>query len=214
MQTPSYYSAQFALDLIGVFVFALSGGLVAVKKGFDIVGVLVLAGAAALGGGILRDLLIGSVPPVGITDWRLLSAAALAGLVTFIYQPGVERVSRFVRVLDAGGLAAFAVSGSLKAVTFGVAPIACVLVGVITAIGGGMIRDLLAGQVPEVLRRELYALPAALGAIVVVVAGELGALHDWVLWMAVVLVFGVRIISVRLDLNAPRPLRAGQLRRK
>ncbi|HEY9494855.1 MAG TPA: trimeric intracellular cation channel family protein [Intrasporangium sp.] len=214
MQTPSYYSAQFALDVIGVFVFALSGGLVAVKKGFDIVGVLVLAGAAALGGGILRDLLIGSVPPVGITDWRLLSAAALGGLVTFIYQPGVERVSRFVRVLDAGGLAAFAVSGSLKAVTFGVAPIACVLVGVITAIGGGMIRDLLAGQVPEVLRRELYALPAALGAVIVVVAGELGALHDWVLWMAVALVFGVRIISVRLDLNAPRPLRAGQLRRK
>jgi len=214
MQTPSYYSAQFALDVIGVFVFALSGGLVAVKKGFDIVGVLVLAGAAALGGGILRDLLIGSVPPVGITDWRLLSAAALGGLVTFIYQPGVERVSRFVRVLDAGGLAAFAVSGSLKAVTFGVAPIACVLVGVITAIGGGMIRDLLAGQVPEVLRRELYALPAALGAVIVVVAAELGALHDWVLWMAVALVFGVRIISVRLDLNAPRPLRAGQLRRK
>ena len=214
MQTPSYYSAQFALDVIGVFVFALSGGLVAVKKGFDIVGVLVLAGAAALGGGILRDLLIGSVPPVGITDWRLLSAAALGGLVTFIYQPGVERVSRFVRVLDVGGLAAFAVSGSLKAVTFGVAPIACVLVGVITAIGGGMIRDLLAGQVPEVLRRELYALPAALGAVIVVVAGELGALHDWVLWMAVALVFGVRIISVRLDLNAPRPLRAGQLRRK
>ena len=84
------------------------------------------------------------------------------------------------------------------------------MVGIITAIGGGMIRDLLAGQVPEVLRRELYALPAALGAVVVVVAGELGALHDWVLWMAVALVFGVRIVSVRLDLNAPRPLRTGQ----
>ncbi|WP_353508860.1 trimeric intracellular cation channel family protein [Intrasporangium sp.] len=214
MQTPSYYSAQLTLDVIGVFVFALSGGLVAVKKGFDIVGVLVLAGAAALGGGILRDLLIGSVPPVGITDWRLLTSAALGGLATFVYQPGVERVSRLVRVLDAGGLAAFAVSGSLKAVTLGVAPTACVLVGIITAIGGGMIRDLLAGQVPEVLRRELYALPAALGAVIVVVAGELGALHDWVLWMAVALVFGFRMISVRLDLNAPRPLRTGQPRRK
>ncbi|GAA6525710.1 TRIC cation channel family protein [Intrasporangium sp. DVR] len=207
MLTPSYHSAQLALDLAGVFVFALSGGLVAVKKGFDLFGVLVLAVAAALGGGILRDVLIGDVPPVGISDWRLLTAAALGGLVTFVYHPGVERISRLVRALDAVGLAAFAVAGSLKAVSFGVPPIASVLVGVTTAVGGGVIRDLLAGQVPEVLRRELYAVPATVGSVVVVVAGELGALSDWVLWGAVALVFGLRIVAVRLDLNAPRPLR-------
>src|SRR6476620_11721445 len=103
----SYASAQLALDLVGVFVFALSGGLIAVKKRFDLFDVLVLAGAAALGGGIVRDLLIGAVPPVGISDWRLLTAAALGGLVTFVYHPGVERVTRFVRVLDAPGMAAF-----------------------------------------------------------------------------------------------------------
>lgn len=208
MQT-SYHSAQLTLDLVGVFVFALSGGLVAVKKGFDLFGVLVLAVAAALGGGILRDVLIGDVPPVGISDWRLLTAAGLGGLVTFIHHPGVERISRFVRILDAMGLAAFAVAGSLKAVTLGVEPVASVLVGVTTAVGGGVIRDLLAGQVPEVLRRELYALPAMLGSIVVVVAGELGPLSDWVLWGSVALVFGLRILAVRLDLNAPRPLRTG-----
>jgi uncharacterized membrane protein YeiH len=214
MPTPSYHSAQLALDLVGVFVFALSGGLVAVKKGFDLFGVLALAVAAALGGGIVRDVLIGAIPPVGISDWRLLTAAGLGGLATFFYHPGVERISRFVRVLDAMGLAAFAVAGSLKAVTFGMPPITSVIVGLSTAVGGGVIRDVLAGQVPEVLRRELYALPALLGSIVVVVAGERGALHDWVLWGAVGLVFGLRIVAVRLDLNAPRPLRTGQPQRK
>ena len=149
--------------------FALSGGLVAVKKRFDLFGVLVLACAAALGGGIVRDLLIGDIPPVGISDWRLLTAAALGGLVTFLFHPGVERITRFVRVLDAAGLGAFAVAGSLKAVTTpGVSPVAAVLVGVITAVGGGVVRDVLAGQVPEVLRRELYAVPAMLGSVVVV----------------------------------------------
>jgi uncharacterized membrane protein YeiH len=203
--------AQLALDLVGVFVFALSGGLVAVKKRLDLFGVLVLASAAALGGGILRDLLIGDVPPVGIRDWRLLAAAGLGGLVTFIYHPEVERISRLVRVLDAAGLAAFAVGGSLKAVLEpSVSPIAAVLIGIITAVGGGVIRDLLAGQVPEVLRRELYAVPAALGAIIVVVAAELGSLSSPVLWGAAVLVFGVRLIAVRLDLNAPTPLRTGE----
>ena len=157
----SFQSAQTALDLVGVFVFALSGGLVAVKKRFDLFGVIVLALAAALGGGIVRDLLIGSVPPVGISDWRLIAAATLGGLATFFFQPGIERVSRLVRILDAGGLAAFAVSGSLKAITtIDVVPIAAVLVGVISAVGGGVVRDLLADQVPEVLRRELYAIPA------------------------------------------------------
>lgn len=204
----SFQSAQLALDLVGVFVFALSGGLVAVKKRFDLFGVLVLACCAALGGGILRDVLIGDIPPVGISDWRLLTAAALGGVVTFLYHPGVERITRFVRVLDAAGLGAFAVSGSLKAVTTpGVSAIAAVLVGVITAVGGGVIRDLLADQVPEVLRRELYALPAMIGAIVVVVAAEMGSLQDWVLWTAAGLVFAVRLIAVHLDLNAPTPLR-------
>ena len=205
----SFASAQLALDIVGVFVFALSGGLVAVKKRFDLFGVIVLACAAALGGGIVRDLLIGDIPPVGISDWRLLTAATLGGLVTFLFHPGVERITRFVRVLDAAGLAAFAVAGSLKAVTTpGVSPIAAILVGVITAVGGGVVRDLLAGQVPEVLRRELYAVPAMIGAIIIVVVAQLGALQDWVLWAAVALVFTIRMLAVHLDLNAPTPLRS------
>lgn len=204
------HALQLTFDLVGVFVFALSGGLVAIKKGLDLVGVIVLACAAGLGGGILRDLLIGVVPPVGISDWRLLAAAAAGGLLTFGYHPGVARISRQVRILDAGGLAAFAVSGSLKAVgTPGVPPIAAVLVGVLTAIGGGMIRDLLAGQVPEVLRRELYAVPAVLGSTIVVAAAGTGRLNSAVIAGAAALVFVVRLVAVRLDLNAPTALRSG-----
>ena len=200
---------QLILDLVGVFVFALSGGLVAVRKRLDLFGVLVLAGAAALGGGVMRDVLIGQLPPVGLSDWRLVTAACLAGLVTFLFHPGVARISKLVRILDAAGLAAFAVAGSLKALGVGTAPMTAVLVGVITAIGGGMLRDVLAGQVPEVLRRELYAVPALLGSTLVVIAYRAHHLTETVVWSVVAVVFAVRMTAVVLDLNAPTPLRTG-----
>ena len=203
---------QLAFDLVGVFVFALSGGLVAVKKRLDLFGVLVLAGAAALGGGVLRDILIGARPPVGISDWRLICSAVVAGLVTFVYHPGVERISRFVRVLDAAGLAVFAVSGSLKALAAGMGPLASVIVGGITAVGGGIVRDVLAGQVPEVLRREMYALPALLGSTLVVTAHHFGPVSPLVLWGCVGLVFALRMVAVLLDVHAPKPLRTGEAR--
>ncbi len=202
---------QLALDLVGVFAFALSGGLVAVKKGLDLFGVLVLAAAAALGGGVMRDVLIGDTPPVGISDWRLLGMAVLAGLITFLFHPGVEHISRVVRVLDAAGLAVFAIGGSLKALGAGVDPVAAVLVGGITAVGGGMVRDVLAGQVPEVLRRELYALPALLGSTLIVAAHHWDVMSFGVIWVCVALVFGIRMGAVILDVHAPRPLRTGDL---
>lgn len=200
---------QLALDLVGVFAFALSGGLVAVKKRLDLFGVLALAIAAALGGGIMRDVLIGQVPPVGISDWRLLGGATAAGLLTFLYHPGVERISKLVRVLDAAGLAVFAVGGSLKALGAGMDPLTSVIVGLITAVGGGIVRDLLAGQVPEVLRREMYALPALLGSTLIVVAHRVDLIGPVVIWGCVALVFLVRIIAVILDIHAPKPLRTG-----
>jgi uncharacterized membrane protein YeiH len=200
---------QLALDMVGVFVFALSGGLVAVRKRLDVVGSIVRAWVAGLGGGTVRDVLIGAVPPVGVSDWRQMAAAAAAGLLTFAFHPGLGRISRFVRVLDALGLAVFAVGGSLKALGYGVTPITAVVVGVVTAVGGGMMRDVLAGQVPEVLRHELYAIPALLGSTVVVVASRTHHLNMVVVWFAVALVFGVRMAAVMLDLNAPKPLRTG-----
>ncbi|HEY7988344.1 MAG TPA: TRIC cation channel family protein [Lapillicoccus sp.] len=201
------------LDLIGVFAFALSGGLVAVRKRLDLFGVLVLAGATGLGGGVLRDLLIGFIPPIGISDWRLVATALAAGLVTFAYHPGVERLGRLVKVLDAVGLAVFAVGGALLALARpGIPPLAAIIVGTVTAVGGGALRDVLVGQVPEVLRRELYALPALLGSAAVVVAYEVGFISPFVVWGAAALVFGIRMVAVVLHLNAPQPFRLGEPR--
>ena len=197
------------LDLIGVFAFALSGDLVAVRKRLDLFGVLVLAGATGLGGGVLRDLLIGTTPPIGISDWRLVATALAAGLVTFVYHPGVERLSRLVKVLDAVGLALFAVGGALLALARpGIPPLAAI----ITAVGGGALRDVLVGQVPEVLRRELYALPALLGSTIVVVAYYVGFISPLVVWGAAALVFGIRMVAIVLHLNAPQPFRLGDPR--
>jgi uncharacterized membrane protein YeiH len=196
-----------------VFAFALSGGLVAVRKRLDLFGVLVLAGATGLGGGVLRDLLIGLIPPIGISDWRLVATALAAGLVTFVYHPGVERLGRLVKVLDAVGLALFAVGGALLALARpGIPPLAAIIVGTLTAVGGGALRDVLVGQVPEVLRRELYALPALLGSTIVVVAYELNLISPFVVWAAAALVFGIRMVAVVLHLNAPQPFRLGEPR--
>lgn len=136
------------LDLVGIFVFAISGALVAVRKGLDVFGVLVLAGTTGLGGGFLRDVLIGATPPAALADWRYLMVPVAAGLVTFWYHPAVGRLERQVGVLDAFGLALFCVTGALKALEYGLGPVPAALMGMVTAIGGGMARDVLAGRVP------------------------------------------------------------------
>src|SRR5688572_6054504 len=167
----SSVSNLVVLDLVGIFVFAISGALVAVRKELDVFGVLVLAGTTGLGGGFLRDVLIGATPPAALADWRYLMVPVAAGLVTFWYHPAVGRMERQVGVLDAFGLALFCVTGALKALEYGLGPLPAALMGMVTGIGGGMARDLLAGRVPAVFRGELYATPALAGAAIAV-AGE------------------------------------------
>lgn len=198
-----FASLQLALDLLGVFVFAISGGLLGIRKGLDLFGVLVLAVVTALGGGVVRDLLL-QVQPVGVYDWKLVTTAAAGGLASFWATQHVVRYSRPIKALDAAGMALFAVSGSLKAVSMGATPVASVIVGVITAVGGGIIRDLLAGVVPDVLRRELYAVPAALGSAIVVAAASAHVLADPVVWIAVAASFGLRILGIVKRWEAPR----------
>jgi len=156
------------LDLVGIFVFAISGALVAVRKRLDIFGVLVLAGTTGLGGGFLRDVLIGATPPAALADWRYLLVPVGAGLLTFGFHPVLGRMERMVNVFDAFGLALFCVAGALKALDYGLGPVPAALMGMVTGIGGGMLRDVLAGRVPVVFRGELYATPALAGATVVV----------------------------------------------
>src|SRR6476620_757575 len=162
-----------ALNLAGTFVFGISGGLAAVRERLDLFGVVVLAAVVALAGGITRDLLIG-VPPATFRDWRYLAAAGAAGLVCYFAKPLLERVRRGILIFDAIGLGLFCVTGATKALDFGVGPVTAVLLGAITGIGGGILRDVLLREVPTVLRHDLYAIPALRGAAVVVIGQESG----------------------------------------
>ncbi len=157
------------IDLVGVFVFALAGATAAVRQRLDLFGVLVLSFATASAGGILRDLLIGAVPPAAFRDWRYLAAAMLAGLVTFIWHGAIERMRNPVRVFDAAGLGLFAVAGTQKALAVGLHPVMAALLGMLTGIGGGIVRDLLLSRVPVVFQSDIYALAALAGAAVVVI---------------------------------------------
>lgn len=193
------------LDLAGIFVFAISGGLVAVRKGLDVFGVLVLAAATGLGGGFIRDVLIGAVPPAALADWRYLAVPVAAGLLTFRFHPTLGRMERLVLVFDAFGLALFCVVGSLKALDYGLGPVPAALMGAVTAVGGGVVRDLLAGRVPVVLRSELYATPALVGAALAV-AGESAGLPTWTFAVpAAAVAVTWRLLAVWRGWNAPKP---------
>jgi uncharacterized membrane protein YeiH len=156
------------LDLIGIFVFAVTGALVAVRKNLDVFAALVLGGVTGLGGGFIRDVLIGAIPPAALADWRYLLVPVAAGMLTFAFHPAIGRMERVVTLFDSFGLALFCVTGALKAVEFGLGPLPAALLGMVTGIGGGILRDVLAGRVPIIFEGVLYATPALAGAGVAV----------------------------------------------
>jgi uncharacterized membrane protein YeiH len=199
------------LDLVGIFVFAISGALVAVRKDLDVFGVLLLAGTTGLGGGFLRDLLIDAAPPAALEDWRYLLVPVAAGLLTFGYHPTLGRMERTVNVFDAFGLGLFCAAGALKALDHGLGPVPAALLGMTTAIGGGILRDLLAGRVPAVFRGELYATPALAGAFVVVVGVEvdLPRVAISVVGAGVCVVW--RLLALWRGWQAPRPTGAASV---
>ena len=194
------------LDLIGTFVFALSGGAAGVRERLDLFGVLVLSFAAATSGGIMRDQLIGAVPPAAISDWRYLGVSLLAGLVVFVWFPrseGLQKLRNLVLVFDGAGLAVFAVAGTQKALGYGLNPMMAALLGMLTGIGGGILRDVLTDQVPTVLRSELYAVAALAGAIVVVVGHVLNLPPTAMAIAGAALCFGIRLIAIRRGWRLP-----------
>lgn len=197
------------LDLLGIFVFGVSGGLLAVRNQLDIVGVVVLATATGLGGGLLRDVVIGAVPPPALADWRYLSAPVAAGLVTFAWHPAVGRFERVINVFDAFGLGMFVVAGAVKAHEAGLGPLPSAVLGMVTGVGGGVLRDVLVGRIPTILRHgELYAIPGLAGAAVVVVGLELGLAQVPLVIAGAALASGWRLLALRRGWTAPVP-RAG-----
>ena len=191
------------LDLGGTFVFAISGAAVAVKHRLDIFGVMVLAFAAGNAGGITRDLLIGAAPPAAIAHWSYVAVSVLAGLAVFLWSGKVARLNNAVLWFDAVGLAFFTVAGTKKALVHGINPAMAALLGMLTGIGGGMLRDVLVTEIPVVLRADLYALAALAGAIVVTAGHvvEISPIATTIIGGAVC--FGLRYMAIRHGWHLP-----------
>jgi uncharacterized membrane protein YeiH len=206
MDVPQGFSPALilVLNLAGTFVFGLSGGLAAVRAKLDLFGVVVLAAVVGLAGGITRDLLIGT-PPATFRDWRYLAATAAAGVVCFFAGRPLERAERSVMIFDALGLGLFAVTGATKALAFGLGPLQAILLGTITGVGGGVLRDVLLRQVPTVLREGLYAVPALLGATVLVVAQQAGSTDPAFPVLGALVCVAVRLLGLRYGVDFPTP---------
>ncbi|MGC5410031.1 trimeric intracellular cation channel family protein [Streptomyces sp. DT225] len=201
--TPSF---QHALDIVGIFVFAISGALLAVRKNFDVFGIAVLAEVTALGGGLFRDLIIGAVPPAAFTDLGYFTTPLLAAGLVFFLHPHVERIQAGVNVFDAAGLGLFCVTGTVKAYDYGLGLTSSAALGLATAVGGGVLRDVLANEVPSLLRwdRDLYAVPAMVGATMIALCLRFDALNALTSGAAVITAFVLRLLALRFHWRAPR----------
>ncbi|MEU0676790.1 trimeric intracellular cation channel family protein [Streptomyces sp. NPDC006172] len=199
-------SVQHTLDLIGIFVFAISGALLAVRKNFDVFGIAVLAEVTALGGGIFRDVIIGAVPPAAFTDLGYFLTPLFAALLVIFLHPHVERIQTGVNVFDAAGLGLFCVTGTTKAYAYGLGLTASAALGLATAVGGGVLRDVLANEVPSLLRwdRDLYAVPAIVGSTIVVLCIRYDVIGPWASGGAAVTAFVLRLLAMRFHWRAPR----------
>lgn len=196
----------YYLDLAGTFVFAISGATAARKRNLDLFGICAIAFVVACGGGIIRDICIGAIPPAGLTNWRYLVAAITATGLTVGLFSVVQRLNRPVLLFDAIGLSLFAVTGAQKTLAYGYNSEMAVLLGITTAVGGGVIRDIMLNRVPVILQKEIYAAAALLAAGIVVLGDHfnLGS-GGWVSIIALVVCFTLRILALRFHWNLPSP---------
>lgn len=192
------------LDLLGTAVFAISGAAIGVKYRLDVFGVSVLAFVAGNAGGMLRDVLLGATPPAALNGWQHVTVSLLAAWLTFWWHPRLEKLRTPILLFDAAGLGLFAVSGTEKALAYGLNPLVAAILGMLTGIGGGMLRDLLVKEIPTVLHADLYAVAALAGAAVVV-GGHMLQLPEQVPTMigGAVLCFGIRLVSIRRGWSLP-----------
>jgi uncharacterized membrane protein YeiH len=195
-----------ALDLTGTFAFGLNGALTAVRAArLDVVGVVALGMITALGGGVIRDVLIDSIPPATFRDWRYFALAAGGGLIAFALSRRLHRLETPITVLDAIGLSVFAVIGASKALAFGLEIGPAVLLGVVTGVGGGTIRDILVRRIPSVLHSDLYAIPALVSAAITVATVRAGVYGLPAALGAATVCFLIRMLGVRYSLHPPKP---------
>jgi uncharacterized membrane protein YeiH len=192
-------------DFGGTFVFAVEGATAAIRAGLDFFGVMVLSFATALAGGVLRDLLIGAAPPASIRNWRYPVTAFIAGAFTFCFHTWILRIPYPVIIgLDAAGLSLFAVAGTEKALEYGISPFVAALMGTVTGVGGGTIRDIFLAQVPAVLRSDIYATAALAGALVMLAFRRLKFSPAQAGVCGGLVCFLLRVVSVWRHWNLPR----------
>ncbi|HZY63181.1 MAG TPA: TRIC cation channel family protein [Edaphobacter sp.] len=202
------YNPDFLLlvvDLLGTLVFAIEGAMAGIRANLDLLGLLVVSFATALGGGVIRDVLIGAVPPNSIRDWRYGTTAFVGGGMVFFFYQFFQSVPQSLMItLDAAGLALFAVAGTEKALEFGINPLVAVLMGGVTGVGGGTIRDVLLTQVPGVLRTDVYAAAALAGAIIVVVCIRVKVPRGLAMSFGAAVCFLLRMVAVWRHWNLPK----------
>jgi uncharacterized membrane protein YeiH len=199
-----------ALSLVGTFAFAISGALLAVRRRMDVFGALVLAYVTASAGGIMRDLAIGAVPPEAFQTWHLLAVIVVASLLTFYAAPLVDRLRYPIALFDAAGLGIFAVDGTQKALQFGIDPVMAGVLGLVTGIGGGVLRDMLAARQPLVLATDFYASAALAAVLVMLLADALGVQSAVLPLGAVLLCFGLRVLALYGHWHLPASPWTGQ----
>ena len=202
--TFSFNSVLVWLDLAGVFFFAVSGSLLAARKQFDLIGSLLLASLVSLGGGVIRDIILNTGPPAAFTNPAYLAPPLLATVLVYFLFSSVQRFTSLLILFDAGGLALFCITGTLKALSFGMNPVTAVLLGVTTAVGGGLLRDITANEVPELFNpKDIYALPAFVGAAMTAFLWVLGVFNVLTASVIAAVVFTFRVLAWRRSWQAP-----------
>jgi len=191
------------LDYLGTFAFAISGALKAVRREMDIFGLIVLAVVTAIGGGTIRDVMLG-LRPFWFTDPNYILLSLLAAFAVFALYRLVSRRETVLMWFDAIGLGAFTVIGASKAMLYGLGFVPTVVLACLTGIGGGIIRDMLAGDVPVVLRKEVYASASILGAMIYWTLGRYGVPTHFSMPATMLLVTAVRLLSVHYGVGLPK----------
>ncbi|MDJ0028624.1 trimeric intracellular cation channel family protein [Gordonia alkanivorans] len=193
------------LNFAGVAVFAASGAMVGVRKDFDMWGIVTVGVLTGAGGGVLRDVLLGITPPSSIENFGNVLTGTIASLLVFAFHPAFTRLRRSILVLDAFGMGLFAATGASIAVEVGASAFAATAVGLLTAVGGGVLRDVISNEIPLLLQpADLYAVPALLGATVVAVGSYHTPVPDWV-WLIVgsILATGLRLLGLKFGWRLP-----------
>lgn len=197
----------FVADIAGTFLFAIEGAIAGVHGNLDLLGLVVLAFATAMGGGIARDVLIGALPPAALRDWRYPALAFVGAFLIFFLDPYVMQLPPFgLVILDAAALSLFAVAGTEKALAFGIHPFIAILLGTVTAVGGGTIRDLFLARVPLVLQRDIYATAAMLGSACLIAGRRLRLGPKTSAIVGGLICFSLRLISAWRHWNLPKAL--------